>query len=406
MGSGRSEVVAELKPPPGFVLDTPPPPPGFQLDNPSSQASPTEPRSIGGFARNVVSSGGNFIGNVANAVLHPIDTGKGVLDAAAGGISKMAGTGQYFPQQVQSAEAIGNAYKQRYGSLENIGNTLYNDPVGAAADASALLSGGSALAGGTGAIAKTLNLPRVASAMDTTANAARVAGDVSNPISFPGRMVKNTGSITKALGEGTSSAGFPSASRALENTGQSIENLGSGKATRNMAGYSSNRLWQSAMKPQNFPALDVNDRRRIISTMQREDIPLSMGVVDEVDRRIEAVNAKIAKGIAERTEQGAEIDPTKVAPYADQVRARFQDVNPETAQNAISSVKAEYLRKHSIEAPYTKIKPTAQSGFAAEPGRGADVSVGRRGLGADRRPMQSGPRRRGAVWLQGGESAC
>ena len=50
------------------------------------------------------------------------------------------------PRVIQTANAVGQHFKDRYGSAGSIGNTLVEDPVGAAADASLLLTLGSLLA--------------------------------------------------------------------------------------------------------------------------------------------------------------------------------------------------------------------------------------------------------------------
>ena len=57
-------------------------------------------------------------------------------------------------QAVAAANAVGGVYKAKYGSLARIKDTLYNDPVGAVADLSTLLTGGGAAAKGLDALAR------------------------------------------------------------------------------------------------------------------------------------------------------------------------------------------------------------------------------------------------------------
>jgi hypothetical protein len=115
-----------------------------------------EPKSVGGFLSNVGTSAGKFVGGLAEAVTSPIQTGKALLDVAAGGLQKAlpkgvvdfvnsldSPEGQAAAQRAaNTASAVGGHYAQRYGSVEGLKKTLYEDPVGAAGDISALLSMG------------------------------------------------------------------------------------------------------------------------------------------------------------------------------------------------------------------------------------------------------------------------
>lgn len=108
---------------------------------------------------NAPASAGRFLGGLYDAVRHPLDTASNLLDVGAGAINKALPAGiaraiDYNPQATTRAEAaasaVGGFFKDRYGSVEGLKNTLATDPVGAAADASAILSGGSTLAGRAG----------------------------------------------------------------------------------------------------------------------------------------------------------------------------------------------------------------------------------------------------------------
>jgi hypothetical protein len=124
----------------------------------AAPAQPPEEKSVSGFLGNVASSGGRFVGDIAQTVMHPIDTAKGLATAAS--------------HPVDTASAIGSALKNRYGSLDAIGNTLYTDPVGVAADLSTVL-------GGAGLAAKVGQAPRIARALST-------ASELSNPLKVLG----------------------------------------------------------------------------------------------------------------------------------------------------------------------------------------------------------------------------
>lgn len=154
---------------------------------------------------NSVDSAINFFKGVANAVLHPIDTASGLLDAAAGGLRNLA------PQKVQDAidyidwnkpaaeratqvaNQVGGMYKDRYGDAEAIKRTLAEDPVGAAADLSTLLSGGAAIAGKAG-------LAGTAGAMARTGAVINPAQVATLPLRIPASMVKKgVGMLYNAL---------------------------------------------------------------------------------------------------------------------------------------------------------------------------------------------------------------
>lgn len=148
--------------------------------------------------KNIPGSAANLVGNMYQAVRHPVDTAGNLTKVAAGTLQNMT-PGYVTPDRPgysKEANAAGGALKERYGSLDAIKNTIRTDPVGAAADASVVAGGVSGLARGAGMAAKVANLPRVASAANTVADAARVASDVANPLTLP---LKAAGSVAKGI---------------------------------------------------------------------------------------------------------------------------------------------------------------------------------------------------------------
>lgn len=121
--------------------------------------------STGGFLENVVSSGVNFARNTAQPILHPIETVKGIVAAAS--------------QPTQTGRAMAAALKKRYGSIDAVLATAYNDPVGMASDLSLLFGGTARLAGLAGAT--------------KTSAAMRGAATVTNPLSVPADVTARTG---------------------------------------------------------------------------------------------------------------------------------------------------------------------------------------------------------------------
>ena len=133
--------------------------------------------------KNTPSSAGQFVGSIAHAIAHPIDTANNILDVVSGGIEtginklspslgeairsydQKTGGAEAADLARQKAGAVGEHFVNRYGSAEGLKRTLATDPVGAAADAAMVLSGGGAVA------ARVPGMARVGSGMQTAANA-------------------------------------------------------------------------------------------------------------------------------------------------------------------------------------------------------------------------------------------
>lgn len=178
-----------------------------------------KPKTVGGFFGNVGKSGlktaGGIVSSVAN-VFNPDMQKNTVANVARLGIgtaqlldpTQVLGTGQE-----QTARNVGSFYNQRYGISDlaqgkfgsagkKIGNTLYNDPVGAALDASTVLSGVGGLTKGLGSLAESSTLGRVG-------NVFSKAAEFTDPLQLVG---KGVGRVTKGLPNKVGSA--------LENQGE------------------------------------------------------------------------------------------------------------------------------------------------------------------------------------------
>lgn len=91
----------------------------------------------------------------------------------------------YQPQ----AEAVGKFYKDRYGGVDNIKKSLYEDPTGVALDAATVLSGAGGLVKGAGTLSKSARIAQIGRGLET-------AGEVVNPLTYAG---KASGVATKPL---------------------------------------------------------------------------------------------------------------------------------------------------------------------------------------------------------------
>jgi hypothetical protein len=124
---------------------------------------------------NIPASAKRFAGGLYEAITSPVQTAMGVLDIGAGALQKVLPESAInFINQfdanpaaatraVEAANAAGGLIKDRYGSYEGIKRTLAEDPVGAVADLSTLLTGGSmATARAAPALSKALQTASVA----------------------------------------------------------------------------------------------------------------------------------------------------------------------------------------------------------------------------------------------------
>lgn len=194
---------------------------GFDLSSaqPVRQNVGAEPqKTFTGFAGNVVKSGGEMLKGLYQAVTSPIETGKNLLDIAAGGaynvlpkevvsfIDQFDSNPANKERAIKMANAIGGVYKERYGSADAIANTLYKDPVGAVGDISTLLTGGGALASKAGKIAQLAPATVFTGALSETpiiSKAAIAAAPAAQPISKAGAVLQSAGDVAQTVGKYT-----------------------------------------------------------------------------------------------------------------------------------------------------------------------------------------------------------
>jgi len=169
-------------------------------------AAPPAPKKPMGYGEmlgqavvNTPASAGRMISGLYEAVTSPVQTVSGLMDVAAGGlqnvlpkpvtdfINQFETNPEAAKRAVNTANAMGGMYKERYGTLEGIKNTIATDPVGVAGDLSTLLAGGAGLARGASAVA---GPGRAGAAISGVADKLSTASNVTNPINA---MVKAPG---------------------------------------------------------------------------------------------------------------------------------------------------------------------------------------------------------------------
>lgn len=197
--------------------------------------------------KNIPRSGAQFVGNIAQAVMSPVETVKGIGTLASGlvdlGARKLEAAApqsvrDYFSSIGQSAykqegwesprqavSAVGGFYKDRYGSFANTGRTIVNDPVGVMADASAVLGLGAGV----------LRTAGLRSASD----AAMRASSAINPINVAIKTAQKTivpatkAIYTSALG-GTTGSGKFAIEKAIEGKPEFVQAMRGGTTDEGM----------------------------------------------------------------------------------------------------------------------------------------------------------------------------
>lgn len=185
---------------------------GIDPNNPSSVGATPQPEkspSVGGFIGNVFGSAGNLVSSVAHIAAHPIDTVENLGGTALGGVESVFGANN---ENTQKFDKVIDYFKNRYGGdslshvINNIGKTLYTDPVGAALDLSTLVDGLGGAIGAIGGISDTARAADLAKASDFIATAkGLVSGDsaeAASALKTQGTASK-IGSTLKSIGEYT-----------------------------------------------------------------------------------------------------------------------------------------------------------------------------------------------------------
>ena len=136
--------------------------------------------------KNAPTSAGQFAGGLYDVIRHPVQAAKGVWDIGAGAVqqvlpqtvvdwvNRFEANPEAGRQVVEAARAAGGVIADRWGGYENIKRTLAEDPVGAMADLSTLLTGGAGALRGAA---------KLAPAVAPYAASVERAATFTNPIS-------------------------------------------------------------------------------------------------------------------------------------------------------------------------------------------------------------------------------
>ena len=214
---------------------------------PSVEDRSLPPKTLGGFASNILPSAGRLATDIGSAIAHPVETAKGV----AGLLTRppMAGprAGELNPQQ----EALIEFVRGRYGSPEALGATVYNDPVGFLADVSSVLSGGAGVLKGAASIA-----PKI--------------GGVSRAAGIASKAARATDPVGTVVRGGVKVAKIP-LNIGFKFTGAAIgAATGSGTEAVRIAVVKNTKRFQAAMRGQRSILQVADDVRDAVQELRRK----------------------------------------------------------------------------------------------------------------------------------------
>lgn len=158
---------------------------------------------VTGAITNLPSSAMNIAKGLYEAVTSPVQTAKGLMDIAAGGLQNL------LPENIvkfigedkasrEVADKVGEFYKDRYGSIEGAKRAIATDPAGVMADLSTFLTAGATA------------LPRGAVATRMTQ-----AAQIIDPLQLAAKGVAATGKAVAPIAGMTTGVGTEAAKQAL-----------------------------------------------------------------------------------------------------------------------------------------------------------------------------------------------
>lgn len=140
-----------------------------QDDEPQEDNGSFLSRTVG----NIPGSAMNLIGGLGDAVMNPKRTIEAIGGIAGGAVDKLL-PGEQGGEE--NFDALVNFYKERYGSIDKLLQTIEKDPVGFATDASVVLGGAGGVLSAAGKVSKV-------SALSKAGSVVSKAGQVTNPLS-------------------------------------------------------------------------------------------------------------------------------------------------------------------------------------------------------------------------------
>jgi hypothetical protein len=277
------------------------------------------------------------------------------------------------------ADAAGQFFIDRYGSVENFKRTLATDPVGVLADISLVLSGGGAL------------LARAPGAVGTLGRAVGTVGRVSDPLSAVGKAVKGTGALAaEGLGyttgkggeaiRGTARAGFEDIGPVQRMPAASIvkqahANLADMQKARGKAYEASEAIWKADTTVQDFSKI----RKAVVDTFKIKTFK---------DRSLSPSTQKIRNKIDAAVTQWGQLNPSEYHTLEglDALKQSIGDIRDATERGTPDRLITDKVY-HAIRDTIATQSPEYAKAMTAYEKASADIKAVQKALGKKGTPV-------------------
>lgn len=333
----RHMKVPQIKPVPGVAPDTQE---GMGWGDVATEA-----------VKNVIPSAKRAAGEIWDAVSDPVGTAKAVGNVALGGIQKLIPGEQ---EEEKYADAVGQYFADRYGSMEGFKKSLAYDPVGVLSDLSSVFTGGAGLAKGLGKAAGVASA-RAGANLATVGKGLEKAARYTDPVQVPAFLLGKAVDI-----------GYGKDMSAAQKFYQSALGLNTGFSNNSKARFSPDEV------------------RRITREGLDNKIPVTITGWKKAGDNIWDINNRIDQAIDATDSAGITVDPTAIAVRALESDARKQIASGNTPARdlqAFDTALDEYLRFHgddtSLRAAQESKKATYRQNEKRYQNNAAPVASGR-----------------------------
>lgn len=301
--------------------------------------------TIGGTVATISKSAGTVAEGVIQPVLHPIQTAKGLGKVVSGVIQKMLPGEQINEKYV---DAIGEFYKDRYGSVDAIADTVATDPVGFLFDVATVATGTGAGLKGIGTITKNKAISTAGTAPTFTRIAKEGYGATGKAISGAGKSIVS-GATTRILGDPATRI-YKNFEKAFPKSGKTITDLRNRKDTivSSVKAMSENIPEEGLVNPLT---------EEIITSVPKNRYETLIAAHNAKNKIWEKATA-LSKGA---TEAGAEIDIAPIIESA--IKKTAMDYGEVASRTTKHSILKKMLDEGRAIAKVGKITPTKAQEF-------------------------------------------
>ena len=261
--------------------------------------------------KNITKSAVEYGSNIAQAVSHPADTLDGLGSIARGGVDQLTpGTLRTVTDMDKKRwDSFKQMVSDRYGGLENIKNTIAEDPVGVAGDVASVASMGAG-------VSKLAQLPKAAGLMSSVANA-------TEPISLAGKAAGMVPGVGWAMSK-----------------------------------FNPEGMYASALKM--GTKLPPDERAGILQTLLKDNrVVLDEAGAGKLGGRITGLESQVDPIIQRGVSEGKMVDPLSVARRIDDVLPQYNTVTRAESQAPIERIRQAFLDENTINMPNGQTLPVA-----------------------------------------------